>query len=152
MANPLIPSKSIPVSHEEEEEPIIMLDRYDITVGVERCTRSLIGRLLADRSFSAGTIEAALGSIWRHPDGFKVLNRGGNIFQFFFSEERDVIRIERGAPWLFKNYILNLQRWKENRPIEEAEFIHVPLWIQLWGLPEHYKTKELGFKLGSSFG
>ncbi|MED6192730.1 hypothetical protein PIB30_012900 [Stylosanthes scabra] len=97
MENPIIPSERNHTSHEEEEEPIIVLDRSDITVGVERCTRSLIGRLLADRSFSAGTIEAALGSIWRNLNGFKIVDRGGNIFQLFFNEERDVIRIERGV-------------------------------------------------------
>ncbi|MED6208395.1 hypothetical protein PIB30_044585 [Stylosanthes scabra] len=44
------------------------------------------------------------------------------------------------------------RRWKEDKPIEDADFIHVPIWLQFWNLPEHYKTKELGRKLGSSFG
>ncbi|MED6180041.1 hypothetical protein PIB30_006529 [Stylosanthes scabra] len=36
--------------------------------------------------------------------------------------------------------------------IEDAEFISVPIWIQFWNLPEHYKSKEIIWKLGSSFG
>ncbi|MED6151219.1 hypothetical protein PIB30_080392, partial [Stylosanthes scabra] len=50
------------------------------------------------------------------------------------------------------NFILNLKRWEEDKPIVDATFIHVPIWFQFWNLPEHYKTKELGLKLGASFG
>ncbi|MED6157238.1 hypothetical protein PIB30_021583 [Stylosanthes scabra] len=91
-------SKRIPDSHYVEEDSDIVLDRTDIQDGIERCSKSLIRRLLADRSFFAGTIETALNAIWRQPDGFKVVDRGGNIFHFFFNDEKDVIRIERGTP------------------------------------------------------
>ncbi|RYR29303.1 hypothetical protein Ahy_B01g053674 [Arachis hypogaea] len=86
---------------------------------------------MADRKFSAGTLEAALLAIWRQPVGFKVLDHGGNVFQFFFKKEIEMIRIENGAPWLFKNYILNLKRWKGEDSMVEIEFLKVPIWIQL---------------------
>ncbi|MED6159887.1 hypothetical protein PIB30_046416 [Stylosanthes scabra] len=35
-----------------------------------RCGRSLVGRLMADISFSMNTIESALCAIWGRPDGF----------------------------------------------------------------------------------
>ncbi|RYR46182.1 hypothetical protein Ahy_A07g031939 [Arachis hypogaea] len=66
--------------------------------------------------------------------------------------EKDMLRIERGAPWLFKNYILNLRRWKEDENNVEIYFAHVPIWIKIWGLPEQFKTKELGRKIEDSFG
>ncbi|MED6197941.1 hypothetical protein PIB30_061572 [Stylosanthes scabra] len=43
-------------------------------------------------------------------------------------------------------------RWNGNLEIKETEFINVPLWIQLWGVPEHCKTKSLAVKVGSSLG
>ncbi|RYQ87864.1 hypothetical protein Ahy_B09g095407 [Arachis hypogaea] len=135
-----------------EEDQIIQFGEEDIKEGLEKCTRSLVGRLMADRKFSAGTLEAALLAIWRQPVGFKVLDHGGNVFQFFFEKEIEMIRIENGAPWLFKNYILNLKRWKGEDSMVETEFLKVPIWIQLWGLPEHCKTKELGRKLGRVMG
>ncbi|XP_025673672.1 uncharacterized protein [Arachis hypogaea] len=137
---------------QDDEDSIIVIEKKDIQVGVERCSRSLVGRLWADKQFSVGTIEPAMQAIWRQPEGFKVIDHGGNVFQFFFQDERDVIRIERGAPWLFKNYILNLKWWKEDEHIGDLDFTQVPMWIQFWGLPEHYKTKDLGWKLGCSFG
>ena len=75
---------------------------------MEECSKSLIGRLMADQSFSRGTLEAALGAIWGHLEGFRVLDHGDNIYQFFFAKHVDVLRIEMGTPWLFKNYILHL--------------------------------------------
>ncbi|XLU57966.1 hypothetical protein S245_052614 [Arachis hypogaea] len=78
-----------------KEENVINFEEKDIQGRRKRCERSLIGRLLADRQFLSGTIEAAMNSIWRQPERFKVINHGGNIFQFFFSEEKDVLQIER---------------------------------------------------------
>ncbi|XP_016195665.1 uncharacterized protein LOC107636687 [Arachis ipaensis] len=136
----------------EEEEIIITVGGEDIQDGISRCEKSLIGRLLADRLFSGGTVEVALQAIWRHPKGFRVTDHGGNLFQFYFDDEMDVTRIERGAPWLFKNFILNLKRWNVHDPITDADFTYVPIWIQFWGLPEHYKTRELGRKIRSAMG
>ncbi|MED6216321.1 hypothetical protein PIB30_006606 [Stylosanthes scabra] len=125
-----------------DEEAVIVLDHDDICDGIDRCSKSLFGRIFADRSFSGGTIETALSSIWRQPDGFKVVDHGGNIFQFFFKEETDVIRIERGAPWLFKNYLLNLKRWEEDRPIEDADFIRGETTEEKWG--EWLRSEQRG--------
>ncbi|MED6170552.1 hypothetical protein PIB30_032123 [Stylosanthes scabra] len=97
-------------------------------------------------------MESVLFTIWGQPSGFKVQNHGGNMFQFYFDDVLDIIRIEKGAPWLFKNYIINLKRWQEGVTIDEKDFAIVPLWIQFWGLLEHCKTKELGQKIGSSMG
>ena len=48
---------------DKEEEEILYFDKEDIKSGVEDCSRSLVGRLLTDKSFSLGTIESTLGAI-----------------------------------------------------------------------------------------
>ncbi|MED6121547.1 hypothetical protein PIB30_031308, partial [Stylosanthes scabra] len=113
-----------------DDKLVIVLDPSDIQGGLQRCSKSLIGRLMADRSFSVGTIESALHSIWSQPKGFKAIDNGGNKFQFFFYEGKDLIRIERGCPWLFKNFILNLKRWEEDKVFTDSDFIQVPIWLQ----------------------
>ena len=115
--------------HDEEDDDILFFEEDDIREGIEVCSKSLLGRLLADRAFSIGTMEAALGAIWGHPEGFRVVDHGDNTFQFFFERERDVLRVELGAPWLFKNFILNLKRWKDDKKIDEEDFSRVPIWI-----------------------
>ncbi|MED6161596.1 hypothetical protein PIB30_062332 [Stylosanthes scabra] len=112
---------------EDVEEHLVTFEEEDIREGVESCSKSLIGKLLSDRSFSAGILEIALQAIWRQTEGFRVPHHGGNIFQFFF----------------------NIERWNEDLEIKETEFINVPLWIQLWGVPEHCKTKSLAVKVES---
>ncbi|XP_016164946.1 uncharacterized protein LOC107607511 [Arachis ipaensis] len=97
-----------------------------------------------------GTLEAALNTIWRQPEGFRILDHGGNKFQFFFKDEIELLNVEKGVPWLFKNYILNLKRWKEDSIINDVEFSHVPIWVQLWGLSEQCKTKGLGKRVGET--
>ncbi|XP_025628853.1 uncharacterized protein At4g02000-like [Arachis hypogaea] len=134
----------------EKEEVVVGFEDKDIVEGLQKCSRSLVGRMLADQAFSVGTMESALFSIWGQPAGFKVQSHGGNLFQFFFPNEMDVLRIVKRTPWLFKNYILNLRRWRQGVAIEKKEFVYVSIWIQLWGLPEHCKTKELGRKVGGA--
>ena len=53
---------------------------------------------------------------------------------------------------MFKNFILNPRRWKDDIRIEEDDFAHVPIWVQLWGMPKHYKTVELSRKIGGKIG
>ena len=48
---------------DKEEEEILYFDDEDIKSGVEDCSRSLVARLLTDKSFSLGTIESTLGAI-----------------------------------------------------------------------------------------
>ena len=136
----------------EEEDNILFFDEDDIKSGLEECTKSLVGRLLADKPFSIGTVESAFGAIWGHPDGFRVMDHGDNIYQFFFAREVDALRIELGSPWLFKNYIIHLWRWRAGMKMEEEDFSCFPVWIQIWGLPEYCKTKELGEKIGRRIG
>ncbi|MED6219157.1 hypothetical protein PIB30_033177 [Stylosanthes scabra] len=49
---------------EREEEVIIPFGDEDIQEGVEKCLKSLVGKIMADRKFSSGTLEAALYSVY----------------------------------------------------------------------------------------
>ncbi|XP_057720054.1 uncharacterized protein LOC130934508 [Arachis stenosperma] len=135
-----------------EDENIIVFGKEEIEESLQICAKSLIGRILADRSFGVGTVEGAMRAIWSHPEGFKIMDLGDNLFQFFFEKEVDLVRVERGAPWLLKNYIVNIKRWEEKDINNNDELSRVPIWVQLWGIPEHYKSKELGRKIGGTMG
>ncbi|XP_016199932.1 uncharacterized protein LOC107640940 [Arachis ipaensis] len=93
-----------------------------------------------------------LKAIWGNPEGFSVSDKWDNSFQFFFNKEVDVLRIERGSPWLFKDYVLHVKRWKEDQNYDEEIISNFPVWVQFWGLPESFKTLEVGRKLGEKLG
>nr|XP_025637040.1 uncharacterized protein LOC112732509 [Arachis hypogaea]XP_025661929.1 uncharacterized protein LOC112757588 [Arachis hypogaea] len=135
-----------------ESDNEVLIEEEDIRKGKEACAKSLIGRVFADKKFSVGTMENAFRSIWSRPEGFRVSDRGGNKFQFFFDNDKDLMRIEKGSPWLFKDYILHVRRWNDSDRREEGELQGFPVWAQFWGLPECYKTIEVGRKLAEKIG
>ncbi|RYR03739.1 hypothetical protein Ahy_B06g083008 [Arachis hypogaea] len=93
----------------------------------------------------------ALKAIWGNLEGFSVSDKGDN-FQFFFNKEVDILRVKRGSPWLFKDYVLHVKRWKEDQKGDEEIISNFSIWIQFWGLPESFKTLEGGRKLGERLG
>lgn len=131
---------------------MILLEEADISEGINACSNSLYGRLFASKTFSIGTMGNALKAIWGNPEGFSVSDKGDNSFQFFFNKEVDVLRVERGSPWLFKDYVLHVKRWKEDQNCDEEIISNFPVWVQFWGLPESFKTLEVGRKLGENLG
>ncbi|XP_057755294.1 uncharacterized protein LOC130974423 [Arachis stenosperma] len=130
---------------------VILLEEADISEGINACSNSLYGRLFASKTFSIGTMENALKAIWENPKGFSVSDKGDNFFQFFFNKEVDVLRVERGSPWLFKDYVLHVKRWKEDQNCDEEIISNFPVWVQFWGLSESCKTLEVGCKLGENW-
>ncbi|MED6106032.1 hypothetical protein PIB30_000816 [Stylosanthes scabra] len=50
--------------------------------------------------------------------------------------------MERGSPWLFKQYAIHVQRWNKDTELGVADFSVIPLWVQLWEMPDFCKTKE----------
>ncbi|XP_015965200.1 uncharacterized protein LOC107488925 [Arachis duranensis] len=132
----------------KEGRNVILLEEANISEGINACSNSLYGRLFASKTFSIGTMGNALKAIWGNPEGFSVSDKGDNFFQFFFNKEVDVLRVERGSPWLFKDYVLHVKRWKEDQNCDEEIIFN----FQFWSLPESFKTLEVGRKLGEKLG
>ncbi|MED6148803.1 hypothetical protein PIB30_056326 [Stylosanthes scabra] len=110
-----------------EEDEIVILEEEDIRSGVDDCSRSLLGRLMADRNFNVGAVEAAFNAIWNQPTSLRIKQHDDNVYQFFFDNETDVVRAEHGSPWLFKQYMIHLRRWKPDMQIPQEDFTHIPV-------------------------
>jgi hypothetical protein len=61
-------------------------------------------------------------------------------------------RILLGNPWIFRNSWLVIKPWDRETDIRSLDFDHVPIWVQLWGLPNHCKTKQMGESIGALLG
>lgn len=90
--------------------------------------------------------------IWCSPAGFKITELEDNLYQFSFEKVKDISRILKGEPWIIRNVWLKLHLWNRNINIQDLDFQHVPLWIQVWGLPLHCKTIAMGMQLGAQIG
>ncbi|KAJ1418357.1 Zinc knuckle CX2CX4HX4C [Sesbania bispinosa] len=131
---------------------LIVFDKEDIQEGVQDCKNSVIGRLLTEKSVHVNSLSNALNSIWNAPKGFKVINMGEKLFQIFFEHEKEADRVVKGSPWVFRNSWLVLHHWVRGVQPSELSFHHVPVWMQIWGLPIHCRTKQMGQRIGSCMG
>nr|XP_027067674.1 uncharacterized protein LOC113693318 [Coffea arabica] len=73
----------------------------------------------------------------------------GEKFNLHNSEDKD--RIVEGGPWVIDNQMLVLRRWVEGIEDDYKAFVTAPLWVQLWNLPVHWLSREIGRKIGGVF-
>ncbi|KAL4390618.1 hypothetical protein AHAS_Ahas03G0163100 [Arachis hypogaea] len=114
----------------KEGRDVILLEEEDISESINPYSNSLYSRLFASKTFSVGTMGNALKAIWGNPEGFSVSDKGDNYFQFFFNKEVDVLHVECGSPWLFKDYVLHVKRWKEDQNGDEEIVSNFLVWVQ----------------------
>ncbi|XP_072058073.1 uncharacterized protein [Arachis hypogaea] len=62
------------------------------------------------------------------------------------------MRVEKGSPYLFKDFVLHIQRWVPKTDRVTQEINKYLVWIQFWWFPKYYKTTKVGRKLGNKIG
>ncbi|MCI04014.1 DUF4283 domain protein, partial [Trifolium medium] len=115
-----------------------------INEGVNVCNRSIIGKFITDKPIYVSSIQNGLENIWGSPSGLKIQVLEGKVLQFYMNDSADQDRILQGNPWIFRNAWLIVKPWDRQVDYHTIDFEHVPVWIQLWGLPQHCKTKQMG--------
>jgi hypothetical protein len=69
-----------------------------IEEGVTACNRSIIGKIITNKSIHVSSIQNGLESIWGSPPGLKVQEIEGKLLQFFMDRVEDQHRILHGNP------------------------------------------------------
>ncbi|CAI9099242.1 OLC1v1036027C1 [Oldenlandia corymbosa var. corymbosa] len=64
-------------------------------------------------------------------------------------KERD--RVLSGGPWFFKEQLMVIHPWAKKLEEDKAKFDRANMWVQVQGLPSHWVSKEVGWKLGKLF-
>jgi hypothetical protein len=81
------PSKS---SNNQSQPPnlpeFFMYPENIINEGVNACSRSILGKIITDKSIHISSIQNGLESIWGSPQGLKVQEIEGKILQFFMDK------------------------------------------------------------------
>jgi hypothetical protein len=119
---------------------------------ISACNHSIISKIITDKPIHINSIQNGLESIWGSPPGLKIQDLGGKLLQFFMNDLADRDRILYGNPWFFRNSWLVVKAWDRETEYHNLDFDHVPIWIQLWGLPTHCKTKQMGENIGALLG
>jgi hypothetical protein len=123
-----------------------------INNGVNACQRSVLGKIITEKSIHLNSIQNGLESIWGSPSGLRIQEIEEGILQFFMDRKYDQERILLGSPWVFRNSWLIVKAWDRQLDPKCIDFSHAPVWVQMWGLPSHCKTKEMRESLGSIMG
>ncbi|XP_016173039.1 uncharacterized protein LOC107615495 [Arachis ipaensis] len=66
--------------------------------------------------------------------------------------EKDNRKGGRNVILLKEDYVLHVKRWKEDQNGDEEIVSNFSVWVQFSGLPESFKTLEVGHKLGERLG
>lgn len=135
----------------EKECGEVSLDGEDFESGLEDCSRSLIGKVLGSKAANFTGVKNVVNQLWNWPRKMEAVEIGPNLFQFIFGSEEEADRVMRGKPYLIDNQILNVKRWREGIDRDPRAFDIAPLWVQIWGLPIHCITQDIGRKIGSIF-
>jgi hypothetical protein len=152
---PDIPESSNNRNKNHTQKPIprsFLYSDQEINEGLSACSHSFLGKIITDKPIYVSSIQNGLESIWGAPAGLKVQEIGGKILQFFISDPADKERILLGNPWIFRNSWLVVKPWEREIDPHTIDFENVPIWIQLWGLPPHCKTKQMGVSIGALLG
>ncbi|XP_071901081.1 uncharacterized protein [Coffea arabica] len=127
------------------------LEVEDLHNGVRACEGSLIGRVIAEKVIYFTGIKSFVAMAWGYPRNMTVLELGPNLFQFNIPISDEMERIVNGGPWVIDNQVLVLNRWTEGIEEDYRAFMFALLWVQIWNLPVHWLSKEVGKKIGAVF-
>uniref|UniRef100_A0A7N2MG08 DUF4283 domain-containing protein n=1 Tax=Quercus lobata TaxID=97700 RepID=A0A7N2MG08_QUELO len=82
----------------------------------------------------------------------KITNVGDRLIQFKFAMESQLLWVVNNGPWSFDNHILLLRHWEKGMTAFSVQFLHIPIWVQVWGLPFDLINVKAGRDIGSSIG
>ncbi|KAJ1387928.1 Zinc knuckle CX2CX4HX4C [Sesbania bispinosa] len=113
---------------------LIVFSEDNIQEGLKDYEFSVVGNIVSEKKFNVNSLINALSNIWNHPTGFKIVDLGEKKFQFFFHKEKDMERVLKGQPWMFRNSWLLLKRWQRSQNPKDMVFDKVHCWVQSLGL------------------
>nr|XP_027090415.1 uncharacterized protein LOC113711449 [Coffea arabica] len=141
--------KKFALSKIEQDGAWLELDDFD--PGVSACMTSIIGKIRGEKVANFTGVKNFVNAAWGYPKDLTITELGPNLFQFFIPDVENRTRILNGGPWLIDNQILVLNRWEAGIEENTEAFRFAPLWVQVWNLPIHWISKEVGRKIGKVF-
>ncbi|CAL1371939.1 unnamed protein product [Linum trigynum] len=123
-----------------------------LEAGLNRARLSLVGRLLCSSHPSRIRAHHIANYIWAKRAVVTVLDAGFGVFQFVFANQTDYSEALGKAPWFIQSKILTFKKWETPSEDLFQELTRVQYLVQLWDLPEEYRTVALGALLASRLG
>lgn len=140
------------ISLTEVEGKTIALNPSRRTQTLDDCSLSLVGRFLTTRDVNHRAAKNLLRSAWKLGNDLRIVDVGEGLYLFRFKLESQLQWVQDSSPWSFDNHLLMMRRWKIGIAAHNMVFTHVPLWVQVWGLPFDLMTEETFRDIRSELG
>lgn len=114
--------------------------------------RTLVGKILTDKSLNRGAVKHILSKAWGDPEGLQMADVGMNLFMFIFLDIEEAQGVIRKGPWYVMNKLISLQQWTSQAVMKEIDFSKVQFWVQIHGLPLEYITTKNAKKILNQIG
>jgi hypothetical protein len=134
------------------DDPFCMYKEEHVEEGINSCQNASIGKILPDKRIIKHILFNTLQGIWGNPKGLSITEIEGGFYHITMDSESATQKALKGNPWLIRNCWFMVQLWDRKINPSNIDFKHVPVWIQIWGLPIHCKTTTMGKHLGSQLG
>ncbi|KAF8088084.1 hypothetical protein N665_0554s0014 [Sinapis alba] len=134
------------------EDEIIPIPEFDFTDLIEKHKLTLVGRMfhVDGRSVDALIKHMPKRHIWDVEGKVRGTNLGNNKFQFDFDSEHELHKVLQRRPCHFNKWSFSLERWL---PTIREDFPNSMLfWIEVSGVPNHYKKDETFRNIGKAMG
>ena len=119
---------------------------------LEEYSLSLLGKFHRSWPYNKREAKTFPRSAWKLEQDLKIVEVGDGLFQFKFSMESQLLWVVNNGPWSFDNHLLLLQRWEKGMTANSGTFTHLPIWVQVWGLPFDLFSEEVGTDIGKGLG
>lgn len=126
-----------------EEDEIIPIPEFDYTYLIEKHKLTLVGHMfhIDGRSMDALIKHMPKKHICDMEGKVRGSNLGNNKFQFDFNSEQDLQKVLQRRPCHFNKWSFSLERWT---PTIREDFPNsMMFWIEISGVPNHYKKTKL---------
>ncbi|KAF4387262.1 hypothetical protein F8388_008916 [Cannabis sativa] len=104
----------------------------------------VFGSSLSNKTVNKGGLKRFFEAKWQNNAGVKVEDYNDGIFILTFDRQSVKSRVLRGQPWYFSNNYLVLIDSEGLNQITVENLKHVPIWIQVFGVPLPRINKSLG--------
>lgn len=130
-------------THKRLDDLTIQLEEEENDTNMLHAQRTLVGKVLSDRSLNRGAIKNILSKAWGDPEGLQISDVSMNVFMFIFKHKEEAHEVIRKGPWYVMGKLVSLQQWSHQAVMKEMDFSKVGFWIQVHGLPvEYMKVKN----------
>ncbi|OIT33204.1 hypothetical protein A4A49_07227 [Nicotiana attenuata] len=136
----------------EEEKEAVAIEFPDIQASMKECEISLLSKVISDKKVNFHGIRSAMTLAWGNPRGLQVKEITWNFFQFIFKEKTSLDKVKLGTPWLYDRYLLNIYPWEPGLESDSPIFNESNMWVQVWNIPLHWMSKDVGRKTGHVLG